>query len=55
MYLIYMPVIDRYDIKGHKVLESEAPPSGTGAHIYVPKAWIGETVKVVRVTDSSDE
>ena len=48
-------VMKRYDIEGHEVLESEATPSGTGAYIYVPKAWIGETVKVVRVTDSSDE
>ncbi|WP_122091130.1 DUF2080 family transposase-associated protein [Halalkalicoccus subterraneus] len=48
--------MDRYEVEGHEVLETEAKRSGNGAHVYVPKAWAGATVKVVRVTDpSADE
>jgi putative transposon-encoded protein len=42
--------MDRYEVEGHEV-----KPTGNGAHIYVPKAWTGATVKVVRVTDPNDE
>lgn len=27
---------------------------GDGAHVVVPKRWLGEPVKVVRFSDSSD-
>lgn len=47
--------MDRYEVEGHEVLESKVTPSGTGAHVYVPKEWIGAGVKVVRTTDPSDE
>lgn len=47
--------MDRYEVEGHEVLEAEVKPTGNGAHIYVPKAWTGATVKVVRVTDPTDE
>ena len=47
--------MDQYEVEGHEVLETEVKPTGNGAHIYVPKSWIGATVKVVRVTDPSDE
>lgn len=45
--------MDRYEVEGHEVIEAQH--SGNGAHVYVPKAWAGSTVKVVRVTDPSDE
>ena len=47
--------MDRYEIEGHEVHESEVKPTGNGAHVLVPKRWRGATVKVVRVTDSSDD
>jgi putative transposon-encoded protein len=50
--------MDRYEVEGHEIIEDTVKPTGTGAHIYVPKRWLGATVKVVRVTDpdtDSDE
>jgi len=47
--------MDRYEVEGHEVLETEAKRSGNGAHVYVPKTWVGATVKVVRVTDPSND
>ena len=47
--------MDRYEVEGHEVLKAEVKPTGNGAHIYVPKAWTGATVKVVRITDPTDE
>jgi putative transposon-encoded protein len=47
--------MDRYEIEGHEVHETEAKLTGNGAHVYVPKTWAGATVKVVRVTDPADE
>ncbi|MFC6905839.1 DUF2080 family transposase-associated protein [Halalkalicoccus tibetensis] len=48
-------VVDWYEIEGHKVHESEVNPTGNSAHVIVPKRWRSVTVKVVRVTDPSDE
>ncbi|ELY92776.1 hypothetical protein C483_07407 [Natrialba hulunbeirensis JCM 10989] len=47
--------MDRYEVEGHEVREAEVKPTGNGAHVLVPKRWRGATVKVVRVTDPSDE
>lgn len=46
---------DRYEVQGHEVIEKEVKAAGTGAIAYVPKAWRGERVKVVRITDSDSE
>jgi len=42
--------MDRYEVEGHEVHDGEAKPTGTGAHVFVPKRWIGATVKVVRTS-----
>ncbi|WP_306060538.1 DUF2080 family transposase-associated protein [Natronococcus wangiae] len=47
--------MDRYEVERHEVHEAEVKPTGNGAHVLVPKRWRGATVKVVRVTDPSDE
>jgi len=36
-------------------LEKEAKPIGGGAHVLVPKDWIGETVAIVRPEQKRDE
>lgn len=45
---------DHYEIQGHEVIEKEAAAHGTGAHVYVPKGWLGDQVKIVRVTKSEN-
>ncbi|GAB7091133.1 hypothetical protein JCM18237_14040 [Halorubrum luteum] len=41
---------DRFEIHGHEVLENEVTTVGNGAHVLVPKDWLGSEVKVVRTT-----
>ena len=43
--------MDRHEIEGYEVLDRDARAVGNGAHVYVPKSWIGADVKVVRVSD----
>ena len=38
-----------FTFEGRETLEKEAKPIGGGAHVLVPKDWIGETVAVVRL------
>ena len=47
-----IPCVDKFSIEGHEVVEKEVSGHGNGAHVYVPKNWLGETVKIVRTTDS---
>ncbi len=42
---------DLFLIRGEETIEKEAKPQGDGAHVIVPKAWIGAQVKITRVTD----
>jgi len=46
---------DEFKISGYEVKESIAKPHGNGARALVPKKWIGERVKVVKITDKSKE
>lgn len=46
---------DSFEVHGHEVMEKEAKPVGTGAHVLVPKKWLGERVKIVRVTKTEGE
>jgi len=46
---------DEYHIMGHEVQNGEAKKFGTGAHVTVPKEWVGENVKVIRTTDDHQE
>ena len=46
----------QFEIAGHEVVDRDVKPTGNGAHVYVPKRWLGEDVKIVRVSDrGSDE
>jgi putative transposon-encoded protein len=49
--LYILPLMDRHEIEGHEVIEGTVKPTGNGAHIYVPKEWVGADVKIVRTTD----
>ena len=42
---------ERWEIKGHKVIDGTAEATGNGVHVLVPKDWRGADVKVVRPTD----
>lgn len=38
-------------IAGEEIRDGEVTEFGNGAHIVVPKRWIGSEVKVVRVSE----
>ncbi len=44
-----------FTFEGRETLEKEAKPIGGGAHVLVPKDWIGETVAIVRLEQEKDE
>ncbi|WIV66123.1 DUF2080 family transposase-associated protein [Natrialbaceae archaeon AArc-T1-2] len=46
---------DRFEIHGHEVVEGDVTRVGNGAHVLVPKDWLGAEVKVVRTTDPQQD
>ncbi|QSG08148.1 DUF2080 family transposase-associated protein [Halapricum desulfuricans] len=46
---------DLFLIRGEETIEKEVKPQGNGAHIIVPKDWIGAQVKITRISDPDDE
>lgn len=42
---------DVFLINGEETIEKEAKPQGNGAHVIVPKDWIGAKVKITRVSE----
>ncbi len=46
--------MDEFSIAGHEVIEKDVSEHGTGAHVYLPKEWLNDTVKIVRTTDNTD-
>ncbi|QWC19442.1 DUF2080 family transposase-associated protein [Halorubrum sp. 2020YC2] len=41
-----------FTVEGEEVLEREVKPFGSGgAHITIPKRWLGANVKVVRTSE----
>lgn len=42
---------DTFQIDGYEVKENTVKPHGNGARALVPRHWIGEKVRVVRITD----
>lgn len=44
-----------FTFEGRETLEKEAKPIGGGAHVLVPKAWMGETVAIVRLEHDHDD
>lgn len=42
---------DYFEIHGHEVLNGDVTKVGNGAHVLVPKDWLGADVKVVRTSE----
>ena len=47
--------MDTHEIDGDEVINGVVTPTGNGAHVLVPKRWIGADVKVVRTSDPVPE
>lgn len=45
---------DTYEIEGYEVKENNVKPHGNGARVIVPKDWIGEKTKIIRVSDKTN-
>ena len=41
-------------LEAEEVIEKEVKKYGTGAIVYVPRSWIGEKVKVLRLGKKND-
>ena len=46
---------DVFLINGEETIKKEVKPQGNGAHVIVPKDWIGAQVKITRVSDPDTE
>ncbi len=46
--------MDKYEIEGDEVVEREVKATGNGAHVYLPKEWLDQKVKVVRVPEDEE-
>jgi putative transposon-encoded protein len=44
----------KFEIDGEEVVERNVKATGNGAHVYVPKDWIDDSVKVVRLKSEVD-
>ena len=42
---------DVFLIRGEETIEKEVKPQGNGAHVIIPKRWIGAQVKITRVSE----
>ena len=40
---------DSFQIRGYEVIEKTVTSAGSSGKIYLPVAWIGKRVKVVRI------
>ena len=38
-------------IRGEEVIEKEVKPHGRGAHVMVPKRWLGSKVKLIKLAE----
>lgn len=45
---------DTYKIEGYEVKENNVKPHGNGARVILPKDWVGEKAKIIRVTDKTN-
>ena len=50
VYIIYMTETCEMNVKGFESIRKNVMPTGSGAHVYVPRSWIGKKVIVVRIT-----
>lgn len=44
-----------FELDGYEVINGNATASGNGAHVHVPKKWIGASVKVVRASEIEED
>jgi len=44
-----------FSIEGEEILQKTVGDGGDSGRIYVPKSWMGETVKIVRLSSSNNE
>lgn len=44
-----------FSIEGEEILQKTVGDGGDSGRIYVPKSWMGETVKIVRLSRSNNE
>jgi putative transposon-encoded protein len=51
---IYFCTGNRFDIDGEEVLDAELKEFGNSAHATVPKRWRGADVKVVRISEPTE-
>jgi putative transposon-encoded protein len=42
---------DVFLIRGEETVEKEVKPQGNGAHVIIPKRWIGAQVKITRISE----
>ena len=54
-YRVYTSDMAEFTFEGREALEKEAKPVGGGAHVHVPKDWIGEKVAVIRLEQQENE
>jgi len=45
-----MAEVSEMKVKGYESIRRNVMPTGTGAHVYLPRSWMGKKVVVVRVT-----
>lgn len=44
-----MSVMAQFTFEGKEALTKQVKKTGTGAHVFVPKDWLGEQVAIVRL------
>jgi putative transposon-encoded protein len=44
-----MLVMAEFTFEGREVITKEVTKTGTGAHVFVPKDWLGEEVAIIRL------
>ena len=49
VYLIYMVVMAEFTFQGKEAITKGVTKTGTGAHVFVPKDWLGEEVAIIRL------
>ncbi|WP_227357605.1 DUF2080 family transposase-associated protein [Haladaptatus salinisoli] len=47
--------MERFEINGHEVVDGDVRATGNGAHVYVPRRWLGADVKIVPVSEPDSD
>lgn len=46
---MYMQVMAEFTFQGKEAIRKEVTKTGTGAHVFVPREWLGEEVAIIRL------